>query len=51
MALQDLVKEAEKVYHKRETEEEERGKIEKKKRGRIRGKEDRRGIQAGFWPQ
>ena len=46
MALQDLVMEAEKVYHKRKTEEEkrERGKSEKKKRGRIRGKEDRRGI-------
>jgi hypothetical protein len=36
MALQDLAKEAEKVYHKRETEE-------KKKRGRIKGIKDRRG--------
>jgi negative regulator of replication initiation len=46
MALQDLVKEAEKVYHKRETEEEkkEREKREEEERERIRGIEDRRGI-------
>lgn len=43
MALQDLVKEAEKVYHKRETEEEKRER-EKREGERNRGKEDRRGI-------
>jgi hypothetical protein len=43
MILQYLVKEAEKMYHKRETEEEKREKSAKK-RGRIRRKEDRRGI-------
>jgi hypothetical protein len=43
MALQDLVKEAENVYHKRETEEEKKEReSEKKKRGRIELTEDRR---------
>ena len=46
MALQDLVKEAEKVYRKRETEEEkrERGKREEEEREKKRGKENKRGI-------
>ena len=44
MALQDLVKEAEKVYHKRETEEEKREREKREEEERNRGKEDRRGI-------
>ncbi|KAK1327392.1 LOW QUALITY PROTEIN: hypothetical protein QTO34_014196 [Cnephaeus nilssonii] len=44
--LQDLVKEAEKVYHKRETEEEKRAKERKRKRGKRKQK----GSQAGEEP-
>ena len=41
MALQDLVKEAEKVYHKRETEEEKREREKREEEEREKQKERR----------
>ena len=50
MALQDLVKEEEKVYHKRETEEEkrEREKQEEEKRENKRERRQERNLSSIF---
>ena len=42
--LQDLVKKAERVYHKRETEEEERERKEKQKKEKIDEIKGKKGI-------